>query len=438
MPTKFLTFLDQKVSPKYLAWYRIIVGVLFLYEVLRFQKLGLVQLGILKPFVLLKYAGFEWVTPWFGQNSGLILVAMGSCAIAIILGVGVRWAAWLYGIGLAYLILQDNTLYNNHFYLFFWLCVVLGWIKADSHATVRHVLSKRTSELVPMWHYSVLQFLVALPYFFGGIAKLESDWLSGRIPQIMVQEASKSNAFVSLFPQELMAAVVNYGGILYDLGIVFILWLPRWRWYAIAAVLFFNITNGQVLFGDIGIFPYFMILSTLVFIVPRPYVSLPSVLKDATVQRSHTPQWQWMILGVLVIFHLFLPIRAKLLSNPEWYGPGSKFAWRMKMQTNKITKFDWYLEDTRTGARGPVEVKNFLSTNQYNGFLNDPRNILHLARYVQQQAIKQNGHPNLSVHADIETSFNGHKPQMIVTSDTDLTAMALSADTKAWLVSLNR
>ena len=53
-----------------------------------------------------------------------------------------------------------------------------------------------------------------------------------------------------------------------------------------------------------------------------------------------------LIIGVFILFQITFPFRHFLLTNnPEWTGLGSRFAWRMKMQTKEITDFKMSLID---------------------------------------------------------------------------------------------
>ena len=119
---------------------------------------------------------------------------------------------------------------------------------------------------VPVWSLWLLRFQIAVPMFFGGIAKLNSDWLHGEPLWAWLSASTDFPLLGQLFTNESVVWVMVYGGLLVDLLFVFYLLNRRARVIGFMVVLAFHFMNARLF--DIGIFPWFMIVATLMFFVP--------------------------------------------------------------------------------------------------------------------------------------------------------------------------
>jgi hypothetical protein len=101
-------------------------------------------------------------------------------------------------------------------------------------------------------------------YFFGGVAKLNPDWLSGVPMQLMLLDRAELIGQPAGEPW--VAYFFAYGGMLFDLLIVPVLWWKPTRIVGLLLAIGFHLTN-HVLFR-IGIFPWFMLAATLILWPP--------------------------------------------------------------------------------------------------------------------------------------------------------------------------
>jgi hypothetical protein len=69
----------------------------------------------------------------------------------------------------------------NHFYLFVLLSFLMCFLPANKlwSLDVRQGRQKKAS-FVPGWTVWLLRFQLAVVFFYGGIAKLNMDWLRGQ------------------------------------------------------------------------------------------------------------------------------------------------------------------------------------------------------------------------------------------------------------------
>ena len=142
-------------------------------------------------------------------------------------------------------------------------------------------------------------------------------------------------------------------------------------------------------------------------------------------------------LSIFILFQLLFPFRYVLLTdNPEWYGIASKFSWRMKMQSRKLTDMKMTLTDRTTGAVTEIDHTSFLSVNQYKHMIEDPFAVVQFGKYLNRKAIER-GMNDPIVKTNILISFNGRAPQLMINPDTDLSRVDESPFSDySWIVPL--
>lgn len=194
--------------------------------------------------------------------------ALGQAASGLVLATG-KWTATASCASLAvlvHLLLLDQSLYQNHYYL---LCSVLLCFAVAAHR--------------PRTLLALLRFTHALPYVFGALAKLTVDWLVRQEPVTHWCGRMKG---VSWLPGPLLAwcpAAMSIGGLAVDALMVPLLLLSsRYRTWAHLLALAFHPSNA--LLFHIGIFPFLMLASHLLWMEPaldsRPAVNPPRPLTE--------------------------------------------------------------------------------------------------------------------------------------------------------------
>ena len=274
---------------------------------------------------------------------------------------------------------------------------------------------------------------------------------------MIIVEQSSGSFLYSILPQGLLIMLIKYGGILFDLSIVFILLNKRTRKVGFLLVVVFSYVNGSVLFNDIGIFPFFMICSTILFfdsvkvgefldvfftkksalkkfknkeerkkhLIKQKHSNLNGSLDD--VQKNDNrilKKITTCCLVLFVLFHLLFPFRHFLLTNnPEWTSIASKFSWRMKMQTRKVTEFKMSLTDKATSKTFNLDGKSFVSSNQFLHIIEDPYAFVQLSKYISRKLKKERGLKNSIIKINLKVEFNGFPVQNIISPDIDLTQL---------------
>ncbi len=114
--------LFEPVDAGLLVFFRIAFGLLMAWEASRyltsrFHAGDWIERLYLRPEVLFKYYGFEWVAPWPGDGMYYHFWGLGILGLLIAAGCFYRVAMALFFVGFTYIFLQDQAAYLNHFYL---------------------------------------------------------------------------------------------------------------------------------------------------------------------------------------------------------------------------------------------------------------------------------------------------------------------------------
>lgn len=450
----------KPINATTLSLFRILFGVLMLYQLIYYFRLDYTFQFMAGPEFLFSYpyTSFFVALPegvLKGIHFGLIL-----SAVMITLGWFYRAAMVFFFLGITYFSFIDKTLYNNHMYLLSLISLVMIFMDADA----KYSIQSKKEGAAPGWNIWLLQFLLVLVYFYGGLAKLSTDWLNGNIPAVMIEKGNVEG--LSFLPENVLLGLLTYGGLIYDLLIGFILlWKPT-RWLGLLLVLVFNMTNATLLFDDIGVFPYFMICATILFFDPKAVNKLMDKLmpmkktETRKTKKKQTKKTEQKIektttlstaklnyqkatgicIVFFVLFQLLWPFRSHLFTkNPEWTGHGSRFAWRMKMQTKEVTNFKMVVTDGPNGTATEINHRSFLSRNQLIHLVDDPFLLVQFAKYLKQKAIREGMAKDPIIKATVMVEFNKRPAQLFIDPNVDLTKVEESpwAD-YSWIMPLQQ
>lgn len=290
--------LFEAVPIEPLVQFRVALGAILLWEVYRYLSSDWPRQLFLEPGLLFHYYGFEWIRPLPERWHLAVFPLLAVLAGCVIVGLFYRVAAALLFVGWAYVFLLDQALYLNHLYLVTVIIGLSAFLPAHRALSIDAWMRPRIhAATVPRWTLSLLRAQVGLVYFYGGIAKLNPDWLSGVPMQLMLLDRAELIGQPAGEPW--VAYFFAYGGMLFDLLIVPVLWWKPTRVVGLLLAVGFHLTN-HVLF-NIGIFPWFMLAATFILWPPFP-LSMLSLAR---------------IYGTLVILGMILtPVAGREL--PPW------------------------------------------------------------------------------------------------------------------------
>lgn len=256
-------FLFAPTDITLLAFFRIALGLVLALQGARYVLAGHAD-QYLEPDLLFTYWPFDFVAPF--PRPGLIAVFGLIWLTGVLFAVGLwyRASAVVLFISLTYVFLLDATKYLNHHYLVCLLVFLMIFLPANrawsADARLRPSIA---TDVVPAWTIWLLRFQIAVPYFFGGIAKLDPDWTKGTWFPAHLERNSDFPVIGRFFDSSAVADFMIWGALLLDLTVVFFLLHRRTRVWAYGAALAFHLLNSRLF--DIGIFPWTMIAATTLF-----------------------------------------------------------------------------------------------------------------------------------------------------------------------------
>ncbi len=493
---KFLPRLFEPVDAGLLVFFRVAFGLLMAWEVSRYLNSGsngddwITRLFI-QPEMLLKYYGFTWVTPFAGDGMFYHFWALGVLAVLIAIGFLYRIAMTLFFVGFTYVFLLDQAAYLNHFYLISLISFLMIFLPLNCAWSVDAWLwPKIRSITAPAWTLWLLRFQVGIAYTYGGIAKLNADWLRGEPMRGWLTERWNHP------PDEMAVTFFAWGGAAFDLLIVPALLWHRTRVPAFLAALFFHFSNDQMF--QIGVFPWFMVAGTLMF-MPADWVQFapePETKKASVGRRkphdNHEPfafsSRQKLIAGLLAVwvaFQTLVPFRHWLYpGNVSWTEEGHRFAWHMKLRSKKVdaegdafrltaptrsgTTFEWtlkrriarekssglayvdpetgqnfeedYLAFTVTDRAGnrielPDPAQEAISEKQLHGITTKPDMLLQYAQFLGRR-LQEAGYEPVGVYATVMASLNYRPPQALIDPERNLLEVKRSLVPADWILPL--
>lgn len=372
----------------------------------------------------LTYFGFEWVQALELDGMRRVYYLMALSAVGVALGLLYRISATILFVTFTYTFLADAGQFQNHFYLMSLISFLLIFIPAHRSFSVDSVLvPDKASSFIPNWCRVLLMFQIAIPYVFGGIAKLNNDWLHGMPVGIWISAKSDLPIIGPFLTERWMHWFISYAGLVIDLAAVPLLLWKRTRILAVCVLTMFHLANS-VLF-DIDVFPWMSVLSLTIFFSPnwpRSVLRLPDPLPPESPEHRSCRLRQRLtfgVIGIYVSWQVLFPLRHFLYpGNPSWTEEGQQFAWRMMLRTKNLF-IRVYATDGPSRQTVEVPVSELMNRRQIGEFAQSPDHILETARFFAElaQAI---GFSEVEIRTVAIVSLNGRKPQLLIDPNLDL------------------
>lgn len=428
-----------------LVWFRIAFGCLMMVEVQRFFANGWITRYFVTPTFLFKFYGFGWVHPLPDEGMKGLFLGLGLCAFCVVLGFFYRIAATLFFLGFTYVFLLEQARYLNHFYLvclFSFLLIFVPAHRAFSLDCLRRP-GIRTGT-APTWALWLLRAQICVVFFFGGLAKLNPDWLAGEPMRMWLAKRANFPLVGPYLVQDWAPWFFSYGGLAFDLLIVpFLLW-RKTRWWAFAPVAVFNLVNAWIF--NIGIFPWLTLGATVLLFAPRlphpirswwtpPAPSGSAPAPSAPVQSDSRRTLTLALVGIYLAFQILMPLRHWLYpSEVLWSEEGHRFSWRMKLR-DKDASLILFAHDPDAGKTWRVTLPNYITRAQYDEAAGRPDMVLQLCHHVAED-FRKIGHSHVQVRARVMASLNGRTEQLLLDPDVDLAAVPRDLGHATWIKDL--
>ncbi len=438
-------YLIKPVEAAPLAVFRIFFGIMMLLSIIRFWSYGWIDKLYIKPKFFFSYYGFEWVKP-LGPYTYILFAVCALAAVFVALGYRYRLAIVIFFISFTYIELMDKTTYLNHYYFISLLSFLMIFLPANAYYSIdAYKNSKRAFQYIPAWTINSIKLLLAIVSFYAGLAKLNSDWLLHAMPlKIWLPSKFDTPLLGNIMHLEWVHYAFSYGGALYDLTIPFLLFFKRTRTLAFLLVVVFHVLT-RVLF-PIGMFPYIMIVSALIFFDAGVHRKLMGYLSKVLKTNLHffdnqriyqaTSQVKVKAVKLVVVFffviQLLLPFR--YLAYPGelfWTEEGFRFSWRvMLMEKSGYAQFK--VVDGASGKWFYVDNSDFLTAFQEKQMSFQPDFILEYAHFLEDHFAKD-GFRDIAIYVDCQVALNGRLSNTFIDPNIDLTEQKESLQHKTWI-----
>jgi vitamin K-dependent gamma-carboxylase len=439
-----LTLADRLFAPVDIAslvYFRVLFGAILLVDVVLYFHNRWIAMEFVRPRFHFTYYGFEWLRPLPGNGMYWLFGALALLAFFILIGFAYRLSALLFFLGFTYMFLLEEALYLNHYYFVALVSFLMIFVPAHHALSVDALLRPRiASDFAPAWSLWILRAQMGFVYFFGGVAKLNADWLQGWPLRLWLPHDLTLPVLSAFRDQVWLAIFFSYSGLLLDLLAVPLLLWRRTRPYMFVALALFHLTNLHLF--DIGIFPWFATAMTALFFDPdwpRRLLRLvrkntPAPIAPANVQ----PRFRHFTVAALSLYfaiQVVLPLRHWLYpGDVAWTEQGHRFSWRMKLH-DKQGSMAFLFTDPETGASWEASIPHYLPRWQYEEMAMRPDMILQFARYLADQETRP-GHRRLQVRARVQLSLNGRRVQPMIDPNVDLAATERSLLPASWITEL--
>lgn len=424
---KITTFLVKDTSILPLAIFRMAFGFLMCFSMIRFIYNGWIEKCYINPEFHFTYQFFNWVQPFNVKGMYFIVVIAAISALCIGLGLLYRVATILFFISFTYLELIEKSWYLNHYYFVSLVAFLLILVPANRNFSLDvKLLISRKLNTVPNWSVLIFKLQLAVVYIFGGIAKLNTDWLVNAQPLTIWLKAKTNIPIIGwLLNNDIAPYLFSWSGMLYDLTIPFLLFIKKTRPTAYVFVIIFHVLT-YFLF-NIGMFPWIMIFGSLVFISHNEWNNILSFIGKKIPQQTNKTCYKTkpILLGFLTLFFTFqflFPLRSHFLSNNVlWTENGFRFSWQvMIMEKNGSAEFT--VIDKLNSKRWKEYPKKHLNSIQETQMSFQPDMIWQYAQFLKQEYAKK-GIIDVAVFVDARVSLNGRVSQKFIDPKKDLASL---------------
>ncbi|MBN4062035.1 HTTM domain-containing protein [Bacteroidales bacterium AH-315-I05] len=407
--------LFKPVNPSSLGLFRVFYGGFMIYEFAELKEYVLEYL--LQTKFYFTYDFFHWIKPLPAEYMQFAFDLSLIAAFLVMMGWMYRISQVFIFLSWTYIFLLDKGHYNNHYYLYSLLSFLLIFI--DAHKTFSIISfwkntknTQTTVAAIPYWQLLCLQLQIVIVYFYGGIAKLNADWLKGYPMKLWLVDDWPFPQWLNDFlATDFAAYLYSYGGLAFDLIIPLMLFHKKARWWAIPALLFFHVSNH--FFWNIGSFPWFMLAAILLFFdigkrkAPKEFEPYPMQMKKLVAGFFMV---YFSVQAVYPLRQFFYP------NNPAWSGEGQFFSWRM-MLVDTVDGIRFKIKDKKDPNYFYVDMGDYVTFKQFRKGSRTPKSLLKFAHHLRNIMI-ENGATAPIVKMEIYKSVNARPYALLV--DTSL------------------
>ena len=449
--SKINTYLKNSVTDSApLAVFRIFFGILMFISIVRFWLNGWIKTLYIDPKFHFNYYGFSWITD-FEEYTYILFFICGLSSLLISLGYKYRISIIIFFLSFTYIELIDKTTYLNHYYFVSSISFLMCFLPLNCYYSLDSYFSNKSYKKVRKWTIDSMKLMLCIVYFYAGIAKVNSEWLLKAMP-LSIWLPSKYDLPIigqNIMQEQWVHYFMSWGGMFYDLLIPFLLIYKRTRLFAFVLVVLFHAFT-KILF-PIGMFPYIMIVASLIFFDPKTHQNILNkitilinyitvlflfklrkrvILINTPIKRN---KLNLNIVAIFFALQVLLPLRYSLYPGELfWNEEGYRFSWRV-MLIEKRGYSNFKILDSISKKYFYVQNDDFLTSYQEKQMSFQPDFILEYAHYLGDH-FKSQGHENLQVFVDSHVALNGRSSTRFINPEVDLYSQKESFQHKTWVI----
>tara|TARA_B100001250_G_scaffold399134_1_gene408194 strand:- start:45 stop:1412 length:1368 start_codon:yes stop_codon:yes gene_type:complete len=441
-------YIQKNTSSSPLSVFRFFFGFLMCISIIRFWSKGWIKELYIDPTFHFSYYGFEWVKP-LGDTTYLLFFICFISSFFICIGLKYRFSIILFFLTFTYIELMDKTTYLNHYYFVSVLSFLMIFLPANASFSIDNIINKKSYQKIPKWTIDSIKLLISIVYIYAAIAKVNSDWLFNAMPLKIWLTSNYDLVFLGdLFQKKWVHYFMSWSGMIYDFCIPFLLLNSRTRFFAFLLVVLFHALT-KILF-PIGMFPYIMILSSLIFFSPNfhdkiiiLFKKLISLIKPISIEFKKVEFFRFTqqkpilyIVSVFFVFQFLFPFRYMLYPGELfWNEQGYRFSWRV-MLVEKTAETTFRIVNPSNKKSITILNSDFLTEFQEKQMSFQPDMILEYAHYLGDQYLWFGEGEEVQVFTDSFVALNGRKSQRFINNSVDLFSEKKSLRNKKWILTL--
>ena len=417
--TSYINQLNAPVDNTSLVIFRIVFGFLIAAESFGAILTGWVKRVFVDPEFTFSFIGFEWLQPLPGYGMYFYYGLMGVCGLMVMVGFLYRSSLGLFTLLWWAAYLMQKTSYNNHYYLLILLCFLMLLVPAHGNASLD---SQRNPEIrsttCPKWCIELFKWQLLIVYTYAALAKLYPGWLEGDFIALSFGNKADYPLVGEWLQSKLLQRTVIFGGFLFDLTIIPLMWWSKTRNIGLISSIIFHLFNS-VIFG-IGIFPYLMLGSLVLFYPTSHWQSkIPGYITGPESVAFRTHKILIPMLAVYFAFQLWLPVRHYFIpGNVFLTEEGHRMAWRMMLRS-KWGSVHYKVVNKASGEDWVVLPGQHLSPKQARKIAGRPDLIWQFSRILQKK-YQEEGIENLEIYAITKTYLNTTEINTLIDPEIDL------------------
>jgi hypothetical protein len=384
------------------------------------------------------YFHFEltpFVVPLSRRGMNVLMGIQTFSALCLSVGFFSSFSAFFLCLSSAYMMLIEKAYYTNHHYFHVLICLLLGVVDAGRVLSLDSWLWGNTEQgsVLPFWQVMIFKLQVLIVYSYGGLSKLNKDWLIRLMPIRQMfgdtvyyflqrnlgawSDGDYVQRRIRFFSFRFLPFLMAWAGLFVDLFVVWFMLFENTFYFGLAVYLGFSVFNHW--FFYLGTFPY-MNYTVLILFFDESYSRwiVDALCGGESEVSGLLPQisdFEFVLFLSYLLVQIAVPLRrfvktylirlgkSDIHSDNAWY-----FSWNM-MHAVKQGEVKFIVYDLSTNEPLSLEAvssEDIRLRRQQERFLKvHPRFVIQYVKYLEN-ILKKYGYKNFGIRVDSKVDIN--------------------------------